>query len=90
MILRALLEGKDGDFSAEGPLGLEEFFSAASEAGIYLVARPGPYINAESAGGGFPGWITRNKAHERTLDFLPLIANYVKNIGQIIAKAQIT
>jgi beta-galactosidase GanA len=69
---------------------LEDFFAAASEAGIYLVARPGPYINAESSGGGFPGWLSRYTAVERTPSYLPLTENYVKNIGQIIAKAQIT
>lgn len=38
----ALLEGKPGDFSAEGVFALEPFFEAASQAGIYLLARPGP------------------------------------------------
>lgn len=52
----ALLEGEEGVYRADGVFALEPFFSAASEAGIYLIARPGPYINAESSGGGFPGW----------------------------------
>ena len=34
----ALVEGKPGDFSAEGVFALEPFFEAASEAGIYLLA----------------------------------------------------
>lgn len=34
----ALLEGKEGDFNAEGIFALEPFFDAASEAGIYLLA----------------------------------------------------
>ena len=85
----ALLEGKQGDFIAEGIFALEPFFAAASEAGIYLVAvsqptshihcaglarriqRPGPYINAEVSGGGFPGWLQRYKAVLRTPDYLP-------------------
>ena len=29
----------------------------AQEAGLYVIARPGPYINAETDGGGFPGWL---------------------------------
>ena len=84
------MEGKEGDFVNEGVFSLTEFFDAASKAGIYLVARPGPYINAESAGGGFPGWLTRYKAHERTTDFLPYTENYVRGISQEIAAAQIT
>jgi beta-galactosidase GanA len=41
----ALLEGKPGNFSAEGVFSLEPFFQAAKDAGIYLIARPGPYIS---------------------------------------------
>ena len=51
----ALLEGQQGNFSAEGIFDLQPFFDAAQQAGIYLLARPGPYINAESSGGGYPG-----------------------------------
>lgn len=64
----AILEGKPGDYSAEGVLALEPFFDAAKEAGIYLIARPGPYINAEASGGGFPGWLQRLKGRLRTSD----------------------
>ncbi|KAK5698835.1 hypothetical protein LTR97_006483 [Elasticomyces elasticus] len=88
----ALLEGKPGVFNASGVFAFEPFFEAASTAGIYLLARPGPYINAEVSGGGFPGWLQRVPALLRTRDPLYLQAtdNYVANIGAIIAKAQIT
>lgn len=62
----ALLEGKPGRFRADGIFSLEPFFEAATEAGIYLLARPGPYINAEVSGGGFPGWLQRIKGVLRT------------------------
>jgi beta-galactosidase GanA len=62
----ALLEGKAGSYSAEGIFALEPFFEAATTAGIYLIARPGPYINAEVSGGGFPGWLARLPATLRT------------------------
>lgn len=39
------LEGKSGDFSAEGVLAIEPFLQAAQDAGLYLIARPGPYIS---------------------------------------------
>src|ERR1700753_3916978 len=64
----ALLEGKPGEYRAEGIFDLEPFFDAATEAGIYLLARPGPYINAEVSGGGYPGWLQRIKGHLRTTD----------------------
>jgi beta-galactosidase GanA len=38
----ALLEGDPGTYSAEGVFAWEPFFEAASKAGIYLLARPGP------------------------------------------------
>jgi beta-galactosidase GanA len=62
----ALLEGKPGHFRADGIFDLQPFFDAATEAGIYLLARPGPYINAEVSGGGFPGWLQRIKGILRT------------------------
>ncbi|TAQ91582.1 hypothetical protein B7494_g56 [Chlorociboria aeruginascens] len=88
----ALLEGAPGDYSAEGIFAWEPFFDAATEAGIYLIARPGPYINAESSGGGFPGWLQRIKGQLRTRapDYLAATDNYAANIGAAIAKAQIT
>lgn len=68
----ALLEGKPGAYRAEGVFDLQPFFDAATEAGIYLIARPGPYINAEASGGGFPGWVQRINGTLRTraTDFL--------------------
>jgi beta-galactosidase GanA len=34
----ALLEGKPGEYTAEGVFALEPFFDAAEKAGIYLLA----------------------------------------------------
>jgi beta-galactosidase GanA len=62
----AVLEGKPGDYSAEGVFVFEPFFDAAKQAGIYLIARPGPYINAEASGGGFQGWLQRVNATLKT------------------------
>ncbi|UKZ81132.1 hypothetical protein TrVFT333_008902 [Trichoderma virens FT-333] len=88
----ALLEGKPGNFRADGIFDLEPFFEAATKAGIYLLARPGPYINAEVSGGGFPGWLQRVKGILRTdaPDYLHATDNYMAHIASIIAKAQIT
>lgn len=87
-----LLEGTQGEFTAEGVFAFEPFFAAAAEAGLYLLARPGPYINAEVAGGGFPGWLQREPAILRTNEtgYVDATRNYVANIGSIIADAQIT
>jgi beta-galactosidase GanA len=52
------------DFS--GFRNVEPFIQAAQQAGLYLIARPGPYINAETTGGGFPGWGARDPSLWRT------------------------
>ncbi|KAJ5202980.1 beta-galactosidase [Penicillium cf. viridicatum] len=87
-----LLEHEPGHVHMEGVFDLTEFFDAASGAGIYLIARPGPYINAEVSGGGFPGWLSRLPGRLRSTDenYLDAIAPYIKSTGESIAKGQIT
>ncbi|KAF7912608.1 uncharacterized protein EAF01_001629 [Botrytis porri] len=87
-----LLEGNPGQVITDGVFSLDEFFDAATQAGIYLIARPGPYINAETAAGGIPGWVLRIKGVIRSTDqdYLDSIQNYASTVGEIIAKAQIT
>lgn len=50
-----LVEAEQGHIRTDGLLALNPFFDAASSAGLYLIARPGQYINAEVSGGGLPG-----------------------------------
>ncbi len=50
----ALLEGTPGIIVKDGIFSLEKFFAAAQQAGIYLIARPGPFINAEASGEAIP------------------------------------
>ncbi|KAK2000895.1 family 35 glycosyl hydrolase [Colletotrichum falcatum] len=87
-----LLEAKPGEVRAEGIFALEPLFEAAEKAGLYLFARPGPYINAEVSGGGFPGWLQRVQGVLRSNDeaYLEATDNYTAALGSIIAKAQIT
>ncbi|KAF2199152.1 hypothetical protein GQ43DRAFT_433640 [Delitschia confertaspora ATCC 74209] len=87
----ALQEGSRGRIVTSGIWNLDEFFRAASEAGIYLLARPGPYINAEVAAGGLPGWILRNKGLLRStdLEYLNSTNLYMETMGKIIAAAQV-
>ncbi|KAL9091821.1 MAG: hypothetical protein Q9159_001193 [Coniocarpon cinnabarinum] len=88
----SLLEGTEGTFRSEGIFDLVPFFEAATQAGIYLLARPGPYINAEVSGGGFPGWLSRVDALLRTnqTNYIDATQNYVSSVSGIIADAQIT
>lgn len=45
------------DFT-HGAHNFTPIMTLAKELGMYLIIRPGPYINAEANGGGFPLWIT--------------------------------
>jgi beta-galactosidase GanA len=87
-----LLEGNPGHVVTDGIWSLDKFFSAAAQAGIYLLARPGPYINAETVAGGMPGWTLRINQTLRSNG--PVYENatklYLSTLGKIIADAQIT
>ncbi|KAF7360949.1 putative beta-galactosidase A [Mycena sanguinolenta] len=45
---------------------LARFFQVAKDVGILVIVRPGPYINAEAAAGGIPGWATNVPGLART------------------------
>ncbi|KAG9316763.1 glycoside hydrolase family 35 protein [Chiua virens] len=87
-----ILEPKQGEISFEGFRDLQPWFDAARQAGIYLMARPGPYINAETTAGGFPGWGTYTPGLWRTSNttYFEAWQNYVSSIGQILAENEIT
>ena len=87
-----LQEGTRGQVVTDGIWSLDDFFKAASEAGIYLIARPGPYINAEVAAGGFPGWALKLNSTLRSnaTEYLDATALYLTTLGKVLADAQIT
>jgi beta-galactosidase GanA len=57
-----------------------------------VIARPGPYINAETDGGGFPGWLVTQTGVARTdaPDFEAASDQWLSEIDPIIAAHQIT
>lgn len=87
-----LLEPKQGDISFEGFRDLQPFFDAALKAGIYLIARPGPYINAEVTAGGFPGWSVYSPGVWRTSDatYYDAWHSYMAAVGKQIGANEIT
>ena len=46
-----------GVYDFGGVRDMNEFLNMAQQAGLYVIARPGPYINAETDGGGIPSWV---------------------------------
>ncbi|GIE95433.1 beta-galactosidase [Paractinoplanes rishiriensis] len=50
-------ETAPGEWCFEGRRDLAAFLDLAAEEGLYVVARPGPYICSEWDGGGLPAWL---------------------------------
>ncbi len=50
-------EKEDGSFDFTGEKDIEEFLRILYEAGLYVIARPGPYICSEWTGGAIPARI---------------------------------
>ncbi|KAH8093824.1 glycoside hydrolase family 35 protein [Cristinia sonorae] len=81
-----------GDWQEGTYRDIQRFIDEVQKAGLWLIARPGPYINGETTGGGFPGWVgnvngsvrTDNPAYKET--WVP----YMTEITKIIARNQIT
>ena len=78
------------DFS--GIRNVERALEMAEEEGMYVIARTGPYVNAELTGGGYPGWMFRNRAEARTDDpvYLAAVDEWMTQINAIIARHQVT
>ena len=50
---------KPGEYDFSGVKDVRKVLKAAKDAGLYVIARPGPFINAEVNAGGLPFWLLR-------------------------------
>jgi beta-galactosidase len=50
-----------GQYDFSGIKDIKNLLQIAQDMGLYIVCRPGPYINAEVSGGGFPNWLLARK-----------------------------
>src|SRR5439155_274489 len=55
-----------GVYDFSGVRDMDLALAIAQEVGLFVIARPGPYINAKVDGGGFPGWLTTQPDKART------------------------
>ncbi|MEE1807624.1 beta-galactosidase [Streptomyces sp. BE133] len=83
---------KPGVYDFKGIRDVDKLLDIAEEVGIYVIARPGPYINAETDGGGFPGWLVTQKGKARTTapDYLAASDEWLSQIDPILARHQLT
>ncbi|KAJ4357576.1 uncharacterized protein N0V89_002152 [Didymosphaeria variabile] len=80
------------DFTTPGK-DIQRLFDLAKEAGLYVIARPGPYCNAETNGGGLALWGSDGSMGSlRTSDetYYQAWSEWIAQVGAIIAKNQIT
>src|SRR4051812_6086196 len=83
---------KPGVYDFSGVRDLDRFLDMANQLGIYVIARPGPYINAEVDAGGFPGWLTTKAGTARTNNaaYMSYTDEYQSHIDPILARHQLT
>ncbi|OCH94229.1 hypothetical protein OBBRIDRAFT_789567 [Obba rivulosa] len=67
---------------------LTPIYEAASQAGIFIVLRPGPYINAETTAGGIAHWVTSRTAGELRTNATDFAATWPGYINEIIAQTK--
>ncbi|KAJ3852093.1 glycoside hydrolase family 35 protein [Lentinula lateritia] len=83
-----------GDFQAGTYRDIQMFFDAVQAAGLWLIARPGPYIteDGETTGGGFPGWVENIGGSLRTdnTNYTAAWMPYLNTIAQLISRNQVT
>ncbi|WP_349305484.1 beta-galactosidase family protein [Bacillus sp. FJAT-50079] len=56
-----LHEPEEGKFQFEGIANVEDFIRIAERLGLYVIARPSPYICAEWEFGGLPSWLLADR-----------------------------
>lgn len=81
-----------GVYDFSGVRDVDRLLDMAAEVGIYVIARPGPYINAETDGGGLPGWLATEAGKPRSTapDYTTAYREWMSRIDPILARHQIT
>ncbi|KAH7318896.1 glycoside hydrolase superfamily [Rhizoctonia solani] len=85
-----ITEGKRGTLNFEGHRSVTKFLDVAKEVGILVIVRPGPYINAETAGGGLPAWTTNlaGRARSNGTDFTAAWTPWISQVSKYVAPYQ--
>src|SRR3954452_18785264 len=81
-----------GVYDFSGIRDVDRLLDIAADVGIYVIARPGPYINAETDSGGFPGWLVTQSGRARSAapDYTAAYREWLRHIDPVIARHQIT
>ncbi|KAI9487122.1 MAG: glycoside hydrolase superfamily [Benjaminiella poitrasii] len=91
----------EGVYNFEGNRDIEYLLKLCEELNLFVLAAPGPYICAETQGGGYPSWLVAKRELNIRHNYImlwrvfdPLFADYevqwLNQILSIIARHQIT
>ncbi|MFD7160566.1 beta-galactosidase [Kribbella sp. NPDC059898] len=83
---------KPGSYDFTGVRDIERLLTMAEQEGLYVIARPGPYINAEVSMGGLPAYMSTYAGEQRTADPQNLAADleWLHAVNGIIGRHQLT
>ncbi|WP_162341441.1 beta-galactosidase [Paenibacillus paridis] len=84
-------ETQEGSWDFSGEKDVAAFLAAAAEAGLYVVARPGPYICSEWDGGALPAYLLTKGLRLRDNDeqFLGSVAKWFDRILPLLKANQV-
>ncbi|GAB3797510.1 hypothetical protein GCM10028798_08860 [Humibacter antri] len=89
-----LHSSQPGKFDFSGIKNIDLLLTMAQQEGLYVIARPGPYINAEISMGGLPAYLTDSGAGSLRStddpDVLKQEESWLNAFDQIAVKHQVT
>lgn len=68
-----LHEPREGEFNFSGIANVEKFIKIADRLGLYVIARPSPYICSEWEFGGLPSWLLADRNMRVRSFYLPYL-----------------
>jgi beta-galactosidase GanA len=83
---------RPGVYDFSGIRDVDRLLDIARDTGIYVIARPGPYINAETDAGGFPDWLitTAGKPRSTAPEYTAAYREWLTQIDRVLARHQLT
>ncbi|MEU4238575.1 beta-galactosidase [Actinoplanes sp. NPDC026619] len=81
-----------GQYDFTGVRDVDRLLRTAEEVGLYVIARPGPYINAETTGGGLPAWLKTvpGRARSSEAGYTAAYHDWLAHLNPILARHQVT
>ncbi|PWV99536.1 beta-galactosidase [Paenibacillus cellulosilyticus] len=85
-------ELREGEWDFSGQRNVEEFLEAARDEGLWVIARPGPYICSEWDGGALPAYLLAKddmKIRQNDPAFLKQVSRWFDQIMPLLSRFQL-